>query len=353
MNYILVINLGSTSSKLGIFKEEEEVVVENIHHSVEELAKYTRIVEQYPLRRKVLIDFIERNGFSLSQFMAIACRGTATKPVEAGVYRVTKKMVDDFQVEGEHPTGVGLILAYNLAEEFGIPAYTLDSPLSDELEPIARISGIPEIQRKSKFHALNQKDAGRKAAKAMGKQYEEMNLIIAHIGGGISIGAHRRGRVIDVNNALDGDGPFSPERSGGLPVGDLVKLCFSGKFTEREILKKITGKGGLVAYLGTNNALEVEKRILDGDKEAELIYQAMAYQIAKEIGAMATVFKGEVDAIVITGALAKSDMLVNWIKERVRFIAPIILLPGADEMRALAVGALRALKGEVEVKVYN
>jgi butyrate kinase len=222
----------------------------------------------------------------------------------------------------------------------------------DELEDIARISGMPEISRISIFHALNQKAVARRTARDMGKSYDDMNLIVAHLGGGISVGAHEKGRVIDVNNALDGDGPFSPERSGGLPVGDLARLCFSGKYTYSEIRKKISGSGGLVAYLGTNDGREVSKRIEQGDHQAAIIYEAMAYQIAKEIGSCAAVLKGRVDGIILTGGIAYDRRFTKWIEDRVKFIAPVILCPGEDEMSALSEGALRILNGEEEAHIY-
>ncbi|RLD13437.1 MAG: butyrate kinase, partial [Caldiserica bacterium] len=243
--------------------------------------------------------------------------------------------------------------AYEIAKPLGIPAFIVDPVVVDEMDDLARISGLPEIERKSIFHALNQKSVARKAASDLGKRYEDVNFIVVHLGGGISIGAHRRGRVVDVNNALNGDGPFAPEKAGGLPTQALVDMCFSGKFTLEEMLKKLAGKGGLVSHLGTNDARKVEKMIEEGDEHAKLIYEAMAYQIAKTIGEMATVLKGDVDAIILTGGLAYSKMLTAWVKERVSFIAPVKIYPGENEMEALALGALRVLRGEEKAKIYE
>jgi len=252
----------------------------------------------------------------------------------------------------EHASNLGALIASEIAESTGVPAFIVDPVCVDEFDEIARISGLPEIERKSLSHALNLKALARRAAADMGKRYEEINLVVVHMGGGISIGPHRRGRMVDVNQALDGTGPFSPERAGGLPVGDMVRMCYSGDYTSEEVMRKVVGHGGLVAHLGTNDAREVERRIAGGDKHAELIYQAMAYQIAKEIGAMATVLKGDVDAIVLTGGLAASHMLTDWLRERIEWISPVMIYPGQDEMLAMAEGALRVLRGEENAKDY-
>jgi butyrate kinase len=264
-------------------------------------------------------------------------------------------MVEDLRMGllGQHASNLGGILAREIASQLNIPAFIVDPVVVDEMEEVARLSGMPDIERISIFHALNQKAVARRAARDLGKSYEEANLIVAHLGGGISVGAHKKGRVVDVNNALDGEGPFSPERAGGLPAEGLLKLCFSGKYTMDEIKKKMVGKGGLVAYLKTNDAREVEKMIEEGNKEAELIYRAMAYQIAKEIGNCAAVLCGQVDAIVLTGGIAHSKMLTGWIKERVEFISQVMTYPGEDEMSALAEGGLRVLRGEEKAKEYK
>jgi butyrate kinase len=264
-------------------------------------------------------------------------------------------MLDDVKgaARGQHASNLGALIANEIASQLNIPAFIVDPVVVDEMDDIARISGMPEIERISIFHALNQKAVARRAARDLGKPYESLNLIVAHLGGGISVGAHRNGRVVDVNNALDGEGPFSPERTGTLPVGSLIKLCYSGKYTIDEIKKKIVGKGGLVAYLGSNDGRTVQAMVEQGNKEAELVYKAMAYQVAKEIGSCAAVLEGKVDAIVITGGLAYDKMLVGWIKDRAGFIGDIKVYPGEDEMIALAEGGLRVLRGEEQAKEYK
>jgi butyrate kinase len=264
-------------------------------------------------------------------------------------------MLEDLKVGvlGEHASNLGGIIANEIASNLNIPAFIVDPVVVDEMQAVARISGMPEIERKSIFHALNQKAVARRAADEMGKPYHECNFIVAHLGGGVSVGAHRKGKVVDVNNALDGDGPFSPERSGGLPVGDLAKLCFSGKYTLTEIKKLIKGQGGLVAYLNTNDGRDVIKMIESGDENAKVVFQAMAYQVAKEIGMCAAVLKGDIDAIILTGGLAYGEVLIGWIKEHVEFLGKIIVYPGEDEMSALALGGLRVLKGEEEAQTYS
>jgi butyrate kinase len=283
------------------------------------------------------------------------------RPIPSGTYIVNDRMVEELSSpnkEREHASNLGGLLSRHIAARAGVPAFIVDPVAVDEFDDIARVSGLPEIERKSLSHALNLKAAARRAAASLGRPYGDLNLVVVHLGGGISVTAHRRGRQIDVNQALDGTGPFAPERSGGLPVGDVVRMCFGRppyeglSLTYEQMFKKLAGQGGLVAHLGTNNAMEVERRIGAGDEHARLIYEAMAYQIAKEIGAMATVLKGEVDALVMTGALAHSEMLMGWIRERVSWIGPILVFPGEDEMLALAQGALRVLRGEEAPKQY-
>lgn len=355
MDYkILVINPGSTSTKLALFRGKEQVFSETIEHSEAELAPFARITDQLELRRDVILNFLKKNGISLQDIDAVSGRGGLLKPIPGGTYLVNEKMLDDLKagVRGEHASNLGGLLAHEIAEKAGCPAYIVDPVIVDELEPLARISGIPEIQRKSIFHALNQKAMARKAAEKLGKKYEECNFIVAHLGGGISVGAHRQGRVIDVNNALEGEGPFSPNRSGGVPVGDLLKMCFSGEYTREELYSKIKGKGGVVAYLGTTDMREVEAMIAEGNEKAKIVYRAMAMQVAKEIGSLTPVLKGAVDAIIITGGIAHSERFVRLITERVKFIAPILVFPGEAEMEALAEGALMVLKGEKTAREY-
>ncbi len=352
---ILVINPGSTSTKIAIFEDEKEVYKENISHPVEELSKFANIIDQYEFRKNVIEDILKRKNFKLSDFSAIVGRGGLLKPIPSGTYLVNDLMISTLKKGeyGEHASNLGALLASSLATPYGIPAYIVDPVVVDEMEEIAKLSGSPLLRRKSIFHALNQKAVARRAAEEIGKAYEECSFIIAHLGGGISVGAHEKGRVIDVNNALNGDGPFTPERSGGLPAWDLVKLALSGEYSRNELKKMITGKGGVVAYLGTNDMREVEKKVLEGDEKFKLVFEAMAYQVAKEIGSLSAVLKGDVDAIILTGGLAYSKIFTNWIIERVKFISRVIVYSGEDEMKALAMGALRVLSGKENVKIYK
>ena len=354
---ILVINPGSTSTKIAIFEDTKELMTKNIKHSVEDLAGFNRIFEQYDLREKVILNEIKNAGYDIKDFGAIVGRGGLLKPIRGGVYKVNQKMIDDLKEAkmGEHASNLGAPIALAVAKAAGdnVNAYIVDPVVVDEMEGIARFSGLPEISRLSIFHALNQKAVARRYAREKGKKYEDFNFIIAHLGGGVSVGAHKKGRVIDVNNALNGEGPFSPERSGGLPAGQLVKMCFSGKYTSDEINKKLKGNGGLVAYLGTNSAYEVEKRVLAGEHEAEIVYKAMAYQVSKEIGALSAVLEGKVDAIILTGGVAYDKLFVSWVKEKVSFIAEVVAYPGEDEMQALADGCFYGLKGEIAVRDYE
>lgn len=352
---LLIINPGSTSTKIAIFDNEKPVLEQTLRHSNEELAPYTTIIGQYEFRKNVILETLNANGININKLSAVVGRGGLLKPMEGGTYSVNPKMLDDLEnaPSGQHASNLGAIIANEIASQLGIPAFIVDPVVVDEMDEIARISGMPEIKRMSLFHALNQKAVALRAAAELNKKYEDVNLIIAHMGGGVSVGAHRKGRVVDVNNALDGEGPFSPERTGGLPVGGVVKLCFSGKYTMDELKKKVTGKGGLVAYLGTNDGREVVKRIEAGDKNAELVYKAMAYQVAKEIGACAAVLEGKVDAICLTGGLAYDKHLTGWIIERVGFISNVKIYPGEDEMIALAEGGLRVLRKEAAAKEYK
>lgn len=351
---ILVINPGSTSTKIAIYDDDKEIFEVTLRHSSEEISEFDKIYDQYDFRKKVILDTLNEQGINLTKLSAVAGRGGLLKPIEGGTYKVTENMIIDLKngFRGEHASNLGGILAYEIANNLNIDSFIVDPVVVDEMNDIARISGMPKINRISIFHALNQKAVARRAASDIGKAYEDSNFIVVHLGGGVSVGTHNRGKVVDVNNALDGEGPFSPERSGGVPIGDLVKLCFSGKYTHEDIKKMIKGNGGLVGYLDTNNAIDVVERIENGDKEAEFIYKAMAYQVSKEIGSCAAVLKGDVDAIILTGGIAYDNKFVGWIKENVEFISTVITYPGEDEMRALASGALRVLKGEEEAKKY-
>ncbi len=356
---ILVINPGSTSTAIALFEDDKQLDKETIRHSSEELSKYKKIFDQHEFREEIIINFLQEKNIEINSLDAIVGRGGVLKPVRSGAYRINKLMLENLEESPrvEHASNLGAAIAYNLAEKAGIPSFIVDSVAVDELEPIARISGMPEIERESLCHVLSMKAAARRLAQDLGKTYQELNLIVIHLGGGISVSAHRRGKMIDVNNS-SAEGPFTPERTGGLPAFELVKLCYSQKFTLREMLKKLIGRGGLVDYLGTNNLLEVEERIAQGDKKAELLYRAMAYQISKEIAAMAAVLKGKVNNIVITGNGAGNkgalgNSFVRWIKERVNFIAPIIVYPGTDEMKALALGVVRVLTGHEKALEYK
>ncbi len=353
---ILVINPGSTSTKLAIFEDEKMVFSESLRHSVEELSPYKNIFDQYEFRKSAILKSLDENGYSVSDFSAIVGRGGLLRPIPGGTYEVDNTMLEELRYakQGEHASNLGAILAHELAQLSGVKAYIVDPVVVDEMDKVARISGHPEICRRSIFHALNQKAVARRAASEIGKSYEEANLIVVHMGGGISIGAHMKGKVIDVNNALDGDGPFTPERSGTLPLTQLIDLCFSGKYTKDWVMKRIKGNGGLVAYLGTNSGIEVQKRIDNKDNYAELVYRAMAYQIAKWIGKTAAALRGDVDAIVLTGGLAYDEKyMVSWLKEYVSFIAPVIVYPGGDEEKALALGVLRVLRDQERPKIYH
>jgi len=352
---ILVINPGSTSTKIALFKNERLIFKEKMNHSTEELEGYENIMAQHSFRRNFILQVLRDKNVDEFKIKAVVGRGGLIKPVEGGTYLVNEKMLDHLKhgLFGEHVSNLGGILAYEIGRELDVPAYVVDPPVVDEMEPIAKITGLPEIKRRSIFHALNQKAVARKVAELLGKKYEELNLIIAHLGGGITVGAHNHGRVVNVNNALDGGGPFSPERAGELPAKDLANLIFSKGLTFDEVKKLLAGKGGLVAHFGTNDAQAIRKRIEEGDQRAKLVFEAMAYQVAREIGACAAVLSGRVDAVVLTGDLAHEEGFVEWIKERVAFIAQVLIFPGEDELKALAQGALRVLTGQEKAKEYS
>ncbi|MGG5255127.1 butyrate kinase [Neobacillus sp. SM06] len=351
---ILIINPGSTSTKIGVFDNEVSILEKTIRHDAELTHSFEKMIDQYEFRKKTILETLEENGINLSKINAVCGRGGLLRPIPGGTYTVNQAMLSDlrFGFAGQHASNLGGILAYEIASGLNIPSYIVDPVVVDELEPIARISGFPSIERKSIFHALNQKAVARRVAQDYQKKYEEMNFIVAHMGGGITVGVHQRGRVIDVNNGLHGDGPFSPERAGTVPAGDLVSLCYSGEFYLDEMMKKLVGNGGLFGYLGTSNAVEVEKRIKNGDEKAKLVYEAMAYQVAKEIGAASTVLFGKVDAIILTGGLAYGAHFVKMIIDRIHWIADVIVQPGENELQALAEGALRVLRGEEAAKEY-
>ncbi len=350
----LIINPGSTSTKLGIFEDETLLMDETLRHSTEEIAQYASIIDQKDFRKNIILDFLKEKNIDVKSFDVIVGRGGLLKPIPGGTYAVTDELVKDLEIgkQGQHASNLGGLLAKEIADQIGVPSYIVDPVVVDELAPVARISGIPEIPRISIFHALNQKAVARRYAKESGKKYEDLNLIVVHLGGGVSVGAHDKGRVVDVFNALDGDGAFSPERAGGVPTGGLIRLCFSGEYTEKEVMKKAVGNGGFNAYLGTNDAREVIKRIDDGDAKAKEVMDAFIYQLSKNIGAMAAVLKGKVDQIIITGGIAYNERVTNAIKDHVGFIAGVTVYPGEDELLALAQGALRVMNGEEKAQEY-
>ncbi|MCK5132567.1 MAG: butyrate kinase [Candidatus Sabulitectum sp.] len=353
---ILAVNPGSTSTKISVFENEGEVWDLKLSHSPEELSPFgPNIFEQYGFRRDVIVSALQEAGYPVESFDGIVGRGGLVKPIPGGTYLVDDNLLKDLKIGilGQHASNLGGPIAAELAKTASCEAFIVDPVVVDEMEPIARFTGSPLLSRRSIFHALNQKAVARKAAKELGKDYDTCNFVVIHLGGGISVGAHRKGQVVDVNNALDGDGPFTPERSGGLPVGDLAKLCFSGDYTLGDLKKMIKGQGGIVAYLGTNDMMKVEDEVEKGNEEWLAVYRAMAYQTGKETGAMATVLKGNVDAVVVSGGIAYDKKFIGWLKEMIEFIAPVIVYPGEMEMEALALGALRVLTKQEEPKAYN
>lgn len=350
MRYILAVNPGSTTTKIALFEEEAEVSGDVFRHDAADLHSCGKLWDQLELRWQAVHGWTFRNARELS---AVVATGGLFRPVAGGTYAVNERMLSDARanLQGEHASNLGCALAHRLASAYGCNAYVVDPVSVDEFEPLARYSGHPLIERRSLSHAINIHATARRAAMQLGLELAESSMIIAHLGGGISIAPVRGGRIVDVNDASS-DGPFSPERTGGLPLQQSIDLCFSGTYTEGEMRKLVMGRGGLVAYLGTNSAVEVEERIQAGEGATREVYEAMAYQIAKEIGAMATVLAGRVDAIVLTGGLAGSALLVSWIKDRVSFIAPVLVFPGENEMSALAQGVLRVLRGDVPALEY-
>ncbi|RKY79415.1 butyrate kinase [candidate division KSB1 bacterium] len=354
MEKILAINPGSTSTKIALYDGEEEVWTEKISYKKDKINEFDSIIDQLDMRKSDIDALLKEKNVLPQDLDAVVGRGGPFKPLESGTYIVNDSLINDIKggnVQAEHISNIGALLANDIAQKAGISSYFVDPVSVDEFEPVARISGIPEIERKSLVHALNVKATAYKEAKRVSKPLDELNLIVAHLGGGISICPVKSGKIVDTNNANEG-GPFSPERAGSLPSSSLAKLCFSGKFSYKEIKKRIVGNGGLSAYLGTNNMQEVVKRVKSGDNKAALIFDAMVYQIAKEIGAMATVLFGKIDSILLTGGMAAEEFLVNAIKERISFLAPVVVYPGENEMESLVMGVLRVLRKEENVKEY-
>lgn len=354
MSYkILAVNPGSTSTKIAVYENDRELFAETVNHSDEELKKYDRVVDEFPMRKENILNALDTHGIKPEELSAVVGRGGQLVNIQAGGYLVTEDMKKRLMGNEiiEHASNLGALIADAIAAPLGIPAYIYDAVGADELPEIAKITGIPEITRQSFCHVLNSKAMCRKLADKMGKTYENMNFVVAHLGGGISVSAHQKGRIIDVITA-DG-GPFSPERSGSVPLNYIVDMCFSGEYSRKEIKKKIAGQGGIKAYLGTSSCVEVEKRIADGDELAKKIYEAQAYQIAKGIGELSPTLQGDIDAIILTGGVAHSKMLTDWIIAYVGFIAPVVVLPGENELESLAAGALRILEGKEPAKPYK
>jgi butyrate kinase len=361
MHRLLVINPGSTSTKVAVYEDERPLFVETLRHASEDLGVFPHILDQFDFRLQIVLHLLDECDVRLDSLSAVVGRGGLLRPIPSGTYRVNEEMLAELRGRDkvrEHASNLGALLAHDIAQRVGLPAFIVDPVCVDEFDDLARISGLPEIERRSLSHALNLKAVARRLSQDLGRPYSDLNLVIAHLGGGISVTAHRRGQMVDVNQALDGTGPFAPERAGGLPVGDVVRMCFGVAPYEgldlnyEQMFEKLAGRGGLVAHLGTNSAVEVERRIAAGDEHARLVYEAMAYQIAKEVAAMAAVLKGQVHAIVLTGGLAHSQILLDWISERVAWIAPLSIYPGEDEMLAMALGALRVLTGEEPAHEY-
>lgn len=351
---ILVLNPGSTSTKIGVYENEQLLFEKTIRHKTEEIEGFPTIIDQYEFRKDMILQALDEEQMNISRLSAVCGRGGLLRPIEGGTYEVNEQMLEDLRkgYSGQHASNLGGIIANEIAKGLNIPAFIVDPVVVDELHDLARVSGTKKLERKSIFHALNQKAVARRYAKDQERPYNTLSLIVVHMGGGVTVGTHHNGRVIDVNNGLHGDGPFSPERAGSVPIGDLVAMCYSGNYYQHEIMKMIVGQGGLVSYLGTNDAVTVEKRIANGDEEAKLIYDAMAYQVAKEIGAQSAVLSGKVDAILLTGGLAYGKDFVKEIADRVSFIADVVIYPGEDELQALAEGAYRVLSGEEQPKHY-
>ncbi len=353
MYKILAINPGSTSTKISIYEDEKEIFEETLRHSDDELEKFNKVADQYAFRKDQVIAFLEKNQFDIHELAAVVGRGGVLPPVKSGAYEVNELMLDVLQnrPKVEHASNLGGMIAYEIAKLVGVKAYIYDSVAVDEMEPIAKISGIPEIERESLLHALNMRACAIKMAQKLNKPYEECSFVVAHLGGGITLSVHKEGKMIDL--VSDDEGPFSPERSGRVPCRPLANMCFSGKYTKQDITKKMRGNGGLKAYLNTVDARDVEKKIHDGDETAKLIYEGMAYQIAKGIGELATVVKGQMDAIILTGGLAYSKMLMDWVQERVAWMSPVEIMPGENEMEALTFGVLRVLRDEEKAHEFT
>ncbi len=352
---IFIINPGSTSTKIAFYDNTTEVWEKNFKHSSKELSQFETIPSQLNFRKNIILEYLNNQNISLDNIDVIMARGGLLKPIESGIYKVNNKMVSDLkETVMQHASNLAAMIAYELKKEnTSLKAYIADPVVVDELDELARYSGHPLFPRKSIFHALNQKATARNYAEKAGKSYENINLVIAHLGGGITVSAHKNGKVIDTNQGLDGEGCFSPERSGTLPMGDVIRAAFSGKHTEKDLLKMVVGKGGMTAYTGTNDALEIETEALAGNTEFQNVYKALAWQLSKEIGAYSTVLEGKVDAIILTGGLAYSKHLIKLVKPKISFIAPIEVYAGENEMEALAQNAVWLNDDKIDLKIYK
>lgn len=350
----LIINPGSTSTKIGVFEDETLLFEETLRHSTEEISQYATIVDQKDFRKNIILALMKEKEFDMKSLNVIVGRGGMLKPIPGGTYAVTDELLEDLKTgfQGQHASNLGGILAREIGDSIGVPSYIVDPVVVDELMTIARYSGVPELPRTSVFHALNQKAVAKRYARESGVSYDSLNLVVVHMGGGVSVGAHEKGKIIDVFNALDGDGAFSPERAGAVPSGALIKMCFSGKYTEKEVYKKLVGGGGFNAYCGTNDMRDVEKMADAGDEHAIEVREAFILQVAKDIGSMACVLNGKVDQIIMTGGIAYDKAVVEGLKKRAGFIAPVTVYPGEDELLALAQGAIRVINGEEAAMTY-
>lgn len=351
---VLAINPGSTSTKVALYDEERPLLDLTLRHSTEEISRFADVIDQLDWRRGLILSALREQSFNLKELSAVIGRGGLIRPIPAGVYEVNSRMRYDLRnAQMKHACNLGGLLAAQIAHMAGVKAYIADPPVVDEMDDVARISGMPMCPRKPIFHALNQKAIARLHCDRVGWTYEESNLIVAHMGGGISVAAHKQGRIVDVNNALDGDGPFAPDRAGSIPSSELIKVCFSGQYTKEELLKFISSKGGLVAYLGTNSVIQVMERIEEGDQRAKKVLESMCYNVSKQIGAMAGALSGKVGAILLTGGIAYNAPIVEYIREHCGFIAPVEVYPGENELEALVMNALVVLRGTITPKVYK
>lgn len=351
---ILVINPGGTSTKIAVFNNREELLSKNISHTQDDLKQYKRVFDQFKYRKKLIMDFLEENGVELNSIDGVVGRGGLMKPIPGGVYEVNQAMIRDLenQINGEHASNLGSVIAKSIGDEIGVRSFVVDPVSVDEFEDVSRITGISDLEKASWLHALNHKAVCREVSSKLGGKYEDYNFIVAHLGSGISVVAHRKARMIDGSGGRT-DGPFSPERSGGLLAYPLIELCYSGRYTREEMVNKVSNIGGMYDYLGTKDMIEIENRALGGDEKAKLILDAFVYQVAKEIAMYGASLNGEVDRIIFTGGIAYSEYVVKEVSKKIRYLGEIEVIPGEMEMEALSLGAIRVLSGEEEVKVYR